>query len=81
LKRAVALLIAWTVIWLLIVIVAVPPQLNVPTCAHVVSRPATCADSIAAENARVWWTESVPELVVLVVGWLVVAVWSRRERR
>ena len=70
-KRLVVGLLAWTVIVLAGAIIIGSPQAT-PDCAHLISPPSSCATEIAAENARVWSTRTLPLLLVAAGGYVAV---------
>ena len=81
-RSLVVALVAWTVLVVLGAIVIGSP-LETPPCAHLVAPPPTCAGEIAAENARVWATHTVPLLVAAVAGYAAIALvsFARARRR
>jgi hypothetical protein len=74
--------VAWTAFIVAVVIVVGTP-LQAPGCAHLVAPPPQCAEAIAAENARVWSTGTLPALVLAAAGYaaILLAGLARARRR
>jgi hypothetical protein len=75
------LLIAWTVMAVAGAVI-LGSSLATPSCAHLVSPPPSCAAAIAAENDRVWATQTLPLILVLLAGYAVIVfIGLGRARR
>jgi hypothetical protein len=79
-------LFVWTVIWsgiVAAVVLYVPTNLPSNGCWRLVGAPPECLAAVAALNDRVWWTRTLPMLVFLSSGYLIIAAvaWCRRFRR
>ena len=66
-------LLAWTGI-VVAGAVLLGSTLATPSCAHLVSPPPSCAAELAAENDRVWVTQTLPLILVLLAGYGVIAL-------
>lgn len=75
-------LLAWTGI-VVAGAVLLGSTLATPSCAHLVSPPPSCAAELAAENDRVWVTQTLPLILVLLAGYGVIALvgFARARRR
>lgn len=74
-------LIVWTAISLGVVLV-LPGSVNTPGCAHLVQSSKSCVDELAAANLHIWWTDTVPRLVLLASGPVLIglaALWRARR--
>lgn len=75
-------LATWTAIAIAAILLIGSP-LQTPTCARLISPPASCASEIAAQNTVVWETHTLPLLMFVAVGYgaiLVIGVIRARRR-
>ena len=70
----------WSVVVLAIVLVW-PGQSQTPGCASAVTASADCLIQVKAMNDRIWWTSTLPILVVVASGYLVIAALALGGRR
>ena len=78
-NRTVMLAIGWTVAVVAIVLF-VGGGVAGPACARLVNPVPTCAAEIAAANDRLWWTHTLPMLVVIGGGYVLIGLdWLRRR--
>ena len=75
-------MVAWTVIVALAVLF-IPGTAGSfePGCWKAVGAPPACLAELAALNDRIWWTHTVPILLVFASGYVVIGVAAIREWR
>jgi hypothetical protein len=77
-------LLAWLAIWSGLVVAIVflwPGQVQTPGCASSVTPSMDCLDQMHAMNDRTWWTNTVPLLLLIASGYVVIASLALRARR
>ncbi len=74
--------LVWTAVVLAAALLIGSP-LATPSCAHLVAPPPACVTEIAAENARVWTSYTLPMLIVAMGAYAVVVLLglARAKRR
>lgn len=82
-KLVAAALVGWTVVAVAIVFFA-GGVVNTPGCAHAVSASADCQAALTAENDAIFWSHTLPMVIAIVAGYVVVLIGatlrSRRSR-
>jgi hypothetical protein len=83
-KRSVAWALAWTA-FVVAFILLVPGDVNSVGCWRLVGAPPECLAQLAALNDHQWWTRTLPMLVFLSSGYLVIGAamarsWIRTRR-
>lgn len=71
---------AWTAV-ALAVLLFWPSGVETPGCAQIVTPSAACLAQLADMNDRAWWTRTVPLLLFLASGYVVLAVLTLRRRQ
>lgn len=84
-KRLVVLALAWSAL-VVALLLFVPVGVNSGGCWRLVQPTPDCLDQLAALNARQWWTLTLPMLVFLSSGYVLIGAamartWLRRRRR
>jgi hypothetical protein len=74
------LAVFWTTISALIVLFG-PANVDVPGCTHLVEPPTGCIALLAAANDHAWWTLTLPLLMLIVGGYVIVAITAIRALR
>jgi len=82
-RRVAILLAVWTVasVGLAVLVPAgflVPRE---PGCWVTAGHGPECDSQLAALNARVWWGETVPLILVIAAGYVVIAILAIRAKR
>ena len=72
-RRTTLALLAWTAV-AVVAAVVLGSSVSTPPCAHLVAPPSWCAAEIAAENDRVWGTRTLPLILVLLAGYVVIVL-------
>ncbi len=79
-RREVFLGAIWPVL-VIVVALFLPWSLPVSGCWRLVDPPADCLNQLADANDRVWWTQTVPLLLLSASGYDVVGLMAIRRRR
>jgi hypothetical protein len=77
-------LLAWLAIWSAVVVAIVllwPGQVQTPGCASSVTPSIDCLTQMKAMNDGMWWTNTVPLLLIIAAGYLVILIVAWRSRR
>lgn len=71
----------WTVVVVIAIVFFVPGIVNAPGCASMVGISAACLEEIQRENDRIWWSHTLPVLLVIVGGYVAVTLVALGRRR
>jgi hypothetical protein len=79
-RRLLGSLAIWSAVVVAIALLG-PGQVQTPGCASSVTPSADCLTQLKAMNDGIWWTNTVPLLLVIAAGYLVILIVAWRSRR
>jgi heme/copper-type cytochrome/quinol oxidase subunit 2 len=79
-RRLLGSLAIWSAVVVAIVLLW-PGQVQTPGCASSVTPTADCLTQVKAMDDGIWWMSTVPLLVVIAAGYLVIVGLAWRSRR
>ncbi len=79
-RQIVIVALGWTAV-VLAVLLLWPGGVQTPGCMRAVNASADCLAQAALANDRVWWTQTLPMLVLFASGYVVVGAFAHRLLR
>lgn len=79
-RQLLLLAVAWTAVAAALLLLW-PSGVETPGCMHLVTPTADCLQQAADMSDRLWWTQTMPLLLLVASGYVVVVVLAVRRLR